>query len=307
MVVSYQTFQSAWNNNEEEILRTITLSDLESYSDVERRAIPIDFYLTKLRHFEDQERNALNQQQQNNHARNEIIKVASIKAYKGEAKGLERFLSQVLLWCRGRNYDTDQAKIIAACSALEGRAYEWYESKLCEEPDYVELTTWDQFLDEIRRDLGEYEPEERARDKLKTLKQTGSCSTYVVDFNNLRYKSRLDATALKDAFHTGLKPEVKDAISMSVIDPPGDLSAYQRFAQRIDDRIYKRKMEKRGKTKSPIPSSSPDAMDIDKAQLSLEEKKKRKDYRLKNNLCLYCGGEHKLDSCSKLMEKNEKK
>ena len=91
----------------------------------------------------------------------------------------------------------------------------------------------------------EIDEKRKAQIDLESVKQKGSAAVYAADFQRIAFLIRYDDKALKRSYYRGLKKEVKDEIARS--NEPGTLELLIRSASRIDERLYRRHMEKAGK------------------------------------------------------------
>jgi Retrotransposon gag protein len=194
------------------------------------------------------------------------------------------------------------------------------------------LKDFDAFVGTFKLHFGDPDFKGTALRKLRALNQTGSCAQYAARFRELVVALDLSEFTLCEDFYTGLKSDVKDAISL--VGKPTTLDALERKAIELDNHLFARRVEKsheKGKTsdsttkssKPPptphqqshppqaiLPTTSPTIddvpMEVDVARrgpLSAEEKQRR---RL-NNLCLYCGGVgHLANVCPKIPASNRR-
>jgi len=115
-----------------------------------------------------------------------------------------------------------------------------------------------------------------------------------VEFQAISSNLSWNDDALYPQFYEGLKKTIKDEV---IKFPPKTLRELIAFATRIDNHQHQhRKPEYRTETitNTEIPPK-PDP-DIDKEQ--------RRQYRIANNLCLFCGNpRNQKDTCPKLAKK----
>jgi hypothetical protein len=76
------------------------------------------------------------------------------------------------------------------------------------------------------------------------LKQKGSVASYAASFQQLAAKTKWGKAALQHQFYIGLKDTIKDKVARS--DKPDDLQELIVLAVKINNRIYKRSLEKKG-------------------------------------------------------------
>lgn len=213
-------------------------------------------------------------------------------------------------------FPSDSDKVTFAASYLRGQAFAWFGPHLLRQDDPL-LNDYAAFTDELSRNLGDPDRERTMTTQLQSLTQVGSASSYSSTFFKLAAFLNWNDDALRAQLYTGLKPDVKDALALSNVDPATvqDLSA---LAIRLDNRLHERRQE--NKTRTPgfrsnqnnlsrnfsrpntgsTTSSGPRPMDIDATKterfkpLTNDERQRR----MKNNLCFYCGKPgHRVDAC----------
>ena len=96
----------------------------------------------------------------------------------------------------------------------------------------------------IRQVFGDIEEKAIAERNLGHLKQKGSAAGYTASFQQLVAKTKWSKAALQYQFYIGLKDTVKDEVARS--DKPDDLQELIALVVKIDNRIYKQSLEKRG-------------------------------------------------------------
>jgi hypothetical protein len=120
---------------------------------------------------------------------------------------------------------------------------------------FDEVEGWINFEKEIKKMYGERDEEKAAEDRLNRLTQTSSVSALLSAFNRDRFRVNWDESALKDQFYRKLKPTVKDELcKMDRYSMTFD--TYAAEAVKIDNRLYEREMEDKGRyyTKGPKPN-----------------------------------------------------
>ena len=253
------------------------------------------------------------------------IKVNTPEVYDG-TRGIkaDTFINACELYMHIKNTDfsSDQERIGWAISFLTDKAARWsipYQLVLLN-PDMTSGTavydprvaTWAAFKQELQTAFMDPDQERVAERGMEKLRQTGSCSEYIASFRNFMVYMKWNDSAYKVQFRRGLKEDVKDELAK--VDPPTGLADYMALAQKIDDRLWERRQEKRSDstTSKPAPKIStfvprtpptptttttttitptinPQYIPMDlssgRGRLTPEEREKR----FKNNLCLYCG------------------
>ena len=259
------------------------------------------------------------------------LKINNPQEFHGDRKKTKPFLRQLqtAFDARPEDFFNDYRKIQFAISFLRGLALE-HIGNLRDSGKIP--NTFSDFKTLLTSAFGETNEERQAVHKLRSLKQgNSSCVKYTNLFNNLALKSNYNDSALQDYFKIGLNKEIKDLLLTRA--RPKDLKQLQDFAIECDDRIFEEKSErnprrdfkddsdirdatqKRSSSTPPALGSGHDPMDCTVGALQPEAKKmsksERRAYRLKNNLCLYCGksdcgGPGNTKNC-KILIKNEAK
>jgi hypothetical protein len=105
------------------------------------------------------------------------------------------------------------------------------------------------FETQMRQMFAPINEERKNRDEIKRLKQLGSAVAYSAKFKALAALVPWDETYLREAYYNGLKDEVKDEVS-KILTPPTKLNEYIQLAVQIDEALYSRRQEKKGKGRS---------------------------------------------------------
>ncbi|KAJ0100660.1 Retrotransposon-derived protein PEG10 [Diaporthe amygdali] len=187
----------------------------------------------------------------------ESIKLANPTPYDGSPGQLQAYLTQVRAYQRfhGLDNQSDGERVMHAASFLKGRALAWFEPYLT---DFLEKDEFEQCKQETQdifsnfknyelalRSLFQDPDEERqAERELMRLRQKGPATTYAAEFRRICARVDYTDTTKIFMFYNGLKDEVKDELSK--LDRPDDFIQYVELAIRIDNRIYERKLEKKG-------------------------------------------------------------
>ncbi|KAI1873671.1 uncharacterized protein JN550_002940 [Neoarthrinium moseri] len=115
--------------------------------------------------------------------------------------------------------------------------------------------------EQLTADYGEFERRLRAtfsnpdevriaERRLIQLKQRGSAAKYASEFKQIASKTEWsDDDTLMTLFYAGLREDVKDEVSKE--DRPDEFDSYVERIVKIDNRLYERRLEKRGSKSEP--------------------------------------------------------
>ena len=228
-------------------------------------------------------------------------------------------------------FPDDSSKINFVIGYLREDAYRWIEPHL-ELRSNLYFQDFATFIAALLAAKGDPDAINTYTRKLEALKQTGSASTYTTEFYRLAAYLTWNDSALLAQYKRGLKPEIKDALALREVDS----TTTQHLAEvaiKFDNRLFERKEERKNEGRpSTTPSnqskpssnfdrsstrpstamtaskttttttSGPMAMDLDTARFKKHKAltPQEREYRLSNNLCLYCGeAGHRAGACPK--------
>jgi len=255
------------------------------------------------------------------------VKVNKPIEFSGDRSKTREFIGQcrLVFYSDPATYAVPDLQITYACSFLRARAFNWMLN-LREQSNGVTplFDTFDDFATALQSTFGLANTADRARSKIRTIRQKSSVSDYSIDFNYIAIDTQFNDESLKMFYHDGLKDEVKDLLL--TLPEPKTLALLQTAAINCDNRIYRRLMEGKKatpRTLHPTPSHSHSStlrqgtpersrtdssgfapMQLDnvnittsrRGPISSAEKKRRWD----NKLCLYCGDAgHIRETCPK--------
>jgi len=103
---------------------------------------------------------------------------------------------------------------------------------------------FDVFAKNLRDTFGNPDELRTAERQLMQLKQRGSTGTYVADFKRIAAKVHWGEQALIVCFYNGLRDDVKDELNREARSEI--LSKITDKAIRIDNRLYERRLERKG-------------------------------------------------------------
>ncbi|KAF4556640.1 Hypothetical protein D9617_1g085180 [Elsinoe fawcettii] len=175
-----------------------------------------------------------------------------VEPFYGDRSQLKRFLIQLgfLFKLRPDLYPHNVQRVTYAASRLRGAAFAWFEpyagDYLTETPEdetKAIFGSFSEFEKRIKQIFNISDEERVAATKIRQLKQRGSVAQYYSQFQQLAQHLDWDDSAKASAFYEGLGDSVKDAM---IDGPPADLKELIDKAIKIDNRLYERRMEKRG-------------------------------------------------------------
>ncbi|KAI1855990.1 uncharacterized protein JN550_013917, partial [Neoarthrinium moseri] len=189
-------------------------------------------------------------------------KLAPPQSYSGKDGGIQGFLTQARAYLRfySGTIITEPDKILCVAGFLKEDALDWFEPTM---RDYLNNSE-DRQEDDTQKvfsDYGEFErrlratfgnPDEvrTAERRLMQLKQRGSAAKYASEFKQIASKTEWsDDDALMTLFYAGLREDVKDEVSKE--DRPDEFDSYVERIVKIDNRLYERRLEKRGSRSEP--------------------------------------------------------
>ena len=193
------------------------------------------------------------------------FKVPRPEPYRGEGSAQAWFTQvQAYIEANASSLPTWGDRVTVAAGLLTGKAAEWFEPMLRDYTDNRKLSECREDTQKIYSNLSEFKkkfleafgnPDEKriAVRRLMNLKQTGSASSYTREFTTLATKVGWDDAALIEQYYKGLRDDVKDDLSRE--KRPVKLHDFTTKTIEIDNRIWERKMEKKGSYR-PMASSN---------------------------------------------------
>ena len=253
-------------------------------------------------------------------------KINSPAPFKGNKAESEEFIlkCQAIFDICTRTYHDDKTKLAFVFNLLQGDAYQWVKpALLTKEKKPAWVITWRDFQLEFLKYFSDSDIKEVSRQRLKSLKQVGSVSSYATEFK--KYALYLDCTdeTLRQAFFDGLTLDVQDRLLS-----PQRFSSYTELVDSAiewGNLLYQRR--KAGSTsrnsrytyathevaRTPFVPRTPSVnvhktvdtsvkgpwpMDVDSVQPRKPLTQAEKDHRKKHDLCMYCGKPgHKIENC----------
>ena len=243
-------------------------------------------------------------------ASSENTKIRRPDPYHGNRDQLEDWLMQVEVYFIF--YSTpENKKTLFAASLLKGKALRWFKPSVRKhiddnkDPDQM-FSRFENFKEQIRRIFGPSNEESTAERAIQHLSQRTSAADYAARFQESSNQTEWDDAALMVMFCRGLKDNVKDEL-MRTGASIDSLDTLIEQAIEIDDKLYKRSMEKRygggyqgragsysgyhhHQSRRPVNTSQyGDPMEIDATQRRNGKNPKGKQDRRKEKKCYTCG------------------
>ena len=235
--------------------------------------------------------------------------------YSGEFDKCRGFLGQceLLFLHQPSRFWSDGAKVALIISALSDRALDWAMAAVGSNPQIANDLCL--FSDEFKKTFDHPSCGVDAAGRLHSLSQSSrSVAEYTLEFRTLAADSHWDDAALHSAYRRGLSEEIKDLI---VRDRPSSSNNLISLALVMDSRLNERRIERAQNTGAslrvpgsrsgpltttpygvtPVPSLPPscppltrplgedEPMQLGRSRLSPE----RREQRMRDRLCLYCG------------------
>jgi hypothetical protein len=189
----------------------------------------------------------------------ESVRLNSPTPYDGTPGQLQPHLTQVRAYQRFNHMDSqaDGKRIMHAASFLKGRALAWFEPYLtdfvnaeefekCKQETQEMFSKYENYENALRALFQDPDEERQAERELSKLRQKGPASAYAAEFRRIcaRVNSTHDTKIFM--FYQGLKEDVKDELARH--DRPDDFLQYVELAIKLDNRLYERRMERKGNT-----------------------------------------------------------
>jgi hypothetical protein len=167
-----------------------------------------------------------------------FLKPPSPDLYSGNRKDLRSWLSRTRSIMSLANVDLNSTACIRYASAyLTGSARQiWDRQVTTSRNEFGGCNNWFDFSELLKRHIDDPHPDVTARDKLRSLRQTGSVQHYADKYlalvSELPYRHEDD---LRDDFIHGLKPKIKEWVKQV---GPKTLDDARRIAHEADTTTY---------------------------------------------------------------------
>jgi hypothetical protein len=246
---------------------------------------------------EELQRRAISAQAAPTTSRPDEVKARNPKPFDGEDPAqLHTFLIQVrlALALRPSEHPDDKTKILYAISYLEGGALSWAHPLFSRTDPPPYMSDFELFVEKLEQTFGD--PELLVSEQLRQLKQTRSVSKYSVDFRRLANRVDWNTASLVSQFYSGLKYPIK--LELAKVKRPEELEELIAMAISLDN-LQQQQMA----ALNQMPYGQPPKKDYRPRALLATSSGQRlteqqREFRRKNNLCLYCGGEgHIIRNC----------
>lgn len=260
-----------------------------------------------------------------------VLKISPPEHFTGRPDKFRNFATQLQLCFQAypQSFNTEHKKITFAASYLRDSAYNWLSTFLDPQTGTISFKSYSDFYTSLKAAFDDPDSTRTAERKLQSLKQDKSCAAYYSQFMTLISLLNWTEDSVKiSLFHSGLKDSVKDLLIGKT--KPTTFEAYAQLCISLDNEWFARQSEKRSHHSSPQTSSSstkpktsttPQTFPKPATQFSVQLqhtsssggdpmdldalRKERREHRIKNNLCLYCGEPgHQARNCPKSKARN---
>jgi hypothetical protein len=171
-------------------------------------------------------------------------KIAAPEYFHGHRTKLTTFLTQVsmVIELQPNRYPMERSKVLYTASFLRDTAFLWFQPNLEKDPEPEMMTSYNKFCRALRDTSGDPDEEATAERNIFSLRQKGSASSYISEFQRNSTLTQWDDHALAAQFYRGLKEGIKDEIAR--VGRPHTLKEMMDTALRIDNRLYERSLER---------------------------------------------------------------
>ena len=236
--------------------------------------------------------------------------------FGGDRDKFRGFINQCRLYfdANSSQFPTDRSKVLCIIMLLTHKAIAW-ASPLIETGD-ARLNNLEDFLGAMSQMFDDPNRSATAEAALLALRQGRRPVTeYAMDFKRWSVDTNWNDAAKLSFFKKGLCSSLKDELARA--EAPLELDAFINHCIRVDTRLAERRQERWATlnytTKQALSSSAPTSKEFPKRiykesesepmqidSILKRENIDRKEHRLRENLCLYCGrADHFLINCPK--------
>jgi hypothetical protein len=186
-----------------------------------------------------------------------VVKAPKPRPFDGSPGKLQGFITSLKAYFQlfKTTFVLDKDRVMFAAQLLEGRASVWFEPTL---RDYVNnpsamrkeeteliFTDFETFAEQIRKTFGVTDETREAERELDKIRQIGSMSSFVATFRQTISRIDWPEAVFKKIFYDKVKEEIKDEL-IKIKREETTLEKYFHEAILIDERLWERKMERRG-------------------------------------------------------------
>ena len=265
------------------------------------------------------------------------IRVKEPCQFTGKASDVEAFLDEITnyMYLQRRQIMTDYKwSLLFSLYLANGNPKLWCQAIHNLSPE--KLNDFDGLVEDFRHHFSDSDLESMAYRNIKALRQTGLCAAYALHFRKLVvYLDWTDKSKIT-AFKEGLKDQVHDLLVM-VHPKPTIFDNFVKICIEFDNAVHENELDK-CHTKSgsdalkstncshpkqiqsnlqPVATSAslsmpvllpgePMSIDATKTKCGPLMQAKR-NCCCTNKLCMYCGGQHQIDSCPNMLDAAKKR
>ena len=265
------------------------------------------------------------------------IRVKEPRQFTGKASDVEAFLDEITnyMYLQRRQIMTDyEQSLLFSLYLADGNPKLWYQAIRNLSPE--KLNDFDGLVEDFRHHFSDSDLESTAYCKIKALRQTGSCAAYASHFRELVvYLDWTDKSKIA-AFKEGLKDQVRNLL-VTVCPKPTIFDDFVKICIEFDNAVHENELDKHhaksggdaskstnrshpkqiqsnprpvatsASSSTPVlPPGEPMSIDATKTKRGLLTQAERDRHRT-NKLCMYCGGQHQIDSCPNMSDAAKKR
>jgi len=225
--------------------------------------------------------------------RSDAVKARNPTPFSGrDPAQLHNFLMQasMVFQTNPSQFNTERAKIVYLASYLDGPALSWAGALLSMTDPPPLANDYALFAKALEKNFGV--PAPIAAEQLRQLQQTGTVYQYSMEFRSLASRVPWENASLVSQFYSGLAYPIKAELIRTEL--PEALEEMIASAIAIDNIQQQRRVLLN--PTAPLQNDRSRAATVASPGQRLTEQ--QRDFRRKNNLCLYCGtAGHFLRSC----------
>src|SRR5277367_1305819 len=250
--------------------------------------------------------------------------------FSGKPSEYATFINHCDLYFRMRpiTFDSDYVKTAYVISRCRGSSAEWGHSLIESSSDI--LYDYDTFKEQLASMYADKQRRKALRQKLTTLKQTGSASKFAAEFKTIANILGIDDESRFALFTAGLKSEVQRALALvrdidtfeELVDAAVQIDHINFALAKAESKPSANKYSSQGKGNTPslprpqqprttdntssVTSNAPRTPSSKFTSFRNPISQEEKDCREALGLCRFCGGNHFKRDCPSLKAKLEK-